>query len=90
MTKSQPQISEKKVTLENIYEQPLSRQMLLRSHTATEKILDEAKKINDESGSEIEVADRWSKSTPTGYSTKKLKASEMFIQYESEDKDRKN
>jgi hypothetical protein len=70
----------------NPYEQPISTDLLLRSYTLTEKLINDIRKKNDDNLGEIEVTDRWATSTTLGYAKKKVKASDLFVQYESRTK----
>jgi hypothetical protein len=77
MTKSQQVKSEEKILLP--HEEPITADLLLRSQTLTEKIIDEVRKRNDEEFGELEGIDRWAMSTSYGYARKKIKASDVFI-----------
>jgi hypothetical protein len=57
---------DKENVIENIYEQPISAEMILRPYTLTENIVNQARKINDENLGMIEVIDPWGKGTSTG------------------------
>jgi hypothetical protein len=67
----------------NPYEQPITAELLLRSYTLTEKIISDIRKKNDDNLGDIEILDRWGMSTIAGYAKKKVKASDVFVQYES-------
>jgi hypothetical protein len=86
MTKSEKKTNEEELLLSNPYEQPITTALLLRSYTLTERLLSDIRKKNDDNLGEIEVTDRWGMSTLGGYAKKKVKASDIFVQYESRTK----
>jgi hypothetical protein len=83
MTKEKKTKEEEYDIFGNPYEQPMSAELLLRSHTMTKKIIDSIKQKNDSNLGDIEIVDRWGMSTISGYAKKKVKAGDVFCQYES-------
>ncbi len=75
--------------ISNPYEQPMSSELLMRSHTLTEAIIDQLRKKNDDTGLELEVNDLWAKSNLQSMATKRVKAKDIFIEYESVTKEQK-
>jgi hypothetical protein len=87
MTKQQHQQSTTPLPLP--HEEPISAELLLRGHTLTERIIDQLRKKNDETGIEMDAVDYWARSNQDSMAKKRVKASDIFIQYESWTKSRK-
>jgi hypothetical protein len=81
--------TEDKESVNNLYEQPMSSELLMRSHTLTEAIIDQLRKKNDDTGLELDVPDTWAKSNQYSMATKRVKPKDVFIQYESVSKEQK-
>jgi hypothetical protein len=88
LVKQQPQHQEQGQGLLP-HEEPISAELLLRGHTLTEQIIDQLRKKNDDTGLEIDVVDTWGRSNQTSMARKRVKASDVFIQYESRTKNQK-
>ena len=71
------------------HEEPITAELLLRSHTTTEKILEQLRQKNNESAMEINVEDYWGKSNVDSMARRRVKASDVFIRYESQIKAKK-
>lgn len=67
-------------TAENIYEQPISAQMLLRSYTKTEELIKMYREKNDSVLESIEVT---SYPMYSGRQRTRMKPSELFVPYEN-------
>jgi hypothetical protein len=76
-------------SVNNSYEQSMSSELLMRSHTLTEAIIDQLRKKNDDTGLELEVNDLWAKSNQQSMATRRVKAKDVFIEYESVTKEQK-
>jgi hypothetical protein len=87
LVKQQQQQSDKEMLLPN--EEPISAELLLRGHTLTERIIDQLRKKNNDSGLELDVVDYWGRSNQTSMARKRVKPSDIFIEYESWIKSRK-
>jgi len=79
----QEQSEETKILLP--HEEPISAELLLRTHTITEQIIDQLRKKNSENLAEVEVEDYWGVSSGAGPARKRVKLSETnaFIVYEN-------
>ena len=71
------------------HEESITAELLLRSHTTTEKILEQLRQKNNESAMEINVEDYWGKSNVDSMARRRVKASDVFIRYESQIKAKK-
>jgi hypothetical protein len=71
------------------YEEPITSDLLLRSHILTEKIINEVRRHNDDEYGDIDAVDYWGMTTSAGFPRKRKKASDMFVQYESRTKQQK-
>jgi hypothetical protein len=66
------------------YDEPITAELLLRSHTVTEKILAEIRSRNEQAViGDLNVVDYWGKSNHDSLPTKKIKASEIFMDYDT-------
>jgi hypothetical protein len=64
-------------------EEPINAELLLRSHTLTERFIHQARQINNESGLELDIEDYWGVSSrEAGPARKRVKTSKVFVQYE--------
>jgi hypothetical protein len=71
------------------HEEPISAELLLRSHTLTEQIIDQLRKKNNDTGLEMDAVDYWARSNQNSMARKRVKPSDVFIEYESWTKNRK-
>jgi hypothetical protein len=73
----------KENVIENIYEQPITADIILRPYTLTENIINQTKKINDENMGQVQVSDYWAKTDSESHRpTKSVKASQVFIDFQ--------
>ena len=78
MVKSQPQGNSNSY---NPYSQPITAETLLYPHSLTEKIIEETRKRNDEVIGEVEVVEKWGRSSDGRMPTRRIKASQLLVQY---------
>ena len=71
------------------HEEPINAELLLRSQATTENILEQLRQKNNASGMEVDVVDYWGKSNVESMARRRVKASDVFIEYESKIKERK-
>ena len=64
------------------HEEVISASLLLKSQTLTEKIIGQLRQKNNESGLELDVVDYWGMSNTNSLARKKVKAADIFIEYE--------
>ena len=64
------------------HEEVISASLLLKSQTLTEKIIGQLRQKNNESGLEIDVVDYWGMSNTNSLARKRVKAADIFIEYE--------
>jgi hypothetical protein len=88
-------------TVQNIYERPISAELILCTYTLTENIVNQAREINDQNLGMVEVADYWAKGIAEGtdsmgsvrgtYEKTRRKASQLreFIDFQQPTKAKK-